>query len=326
MKYRYPKISNALTYQRIDDNSFEVVDHLTDNSFTFGINVVRYVRKLDGFTHPYKIPSALSKEEIHDIIKFLDEYDLVRHSDTMRVSFGTTLKTLWIPRRTLFLRLFAYVSNALLILSWLPVLIIGIAMFVNNIDAIEFEWLWAGYFIGLFCGMLFHELGHAFAGISYGARVFEMGVMVMYCIIPGAYVLLDRTPVKKRLQRIQINAAGVEMNFMLCGTFLVLGACFPSLGGMFLNAAICNGFIGALNLTFIKGLDGTAIVSDLLGVDNVIDRARKVVFSRKERRKIMCQGSGGYATVTMCYMLFVLQIALPVLLVTNILEVVSCFV
>ena len=116
------------------------------------------------------------------------------------------------------------------------------------------------------------------------------------------------------------------MNFMLCGAFLVLGACFPFLGGMFLNAAICNGFIGALNLTFIKGLDGTAIVSDLLGVDNVIDRARNVVFSRKERRKIMRQGSGGYATVTMCYMLFALQIALPVLLITNVLEVVSCFV
>ena len=93
-----------------------------------------------------------------------------------------------------------------------------------------------------------------------------------------------------------------------------------------INRSVRTEKFGALNLTFIKGLDGTAIVSDLLGVDNVIDRARNVVFSRKERRKVMRQGSGGYATVTMCYMLFALQIALPVLLITNVLEVVSCFV
>ena len=34
MKYKYPKISNTLSYKRIDEDSIEVVDHLTENRFT----------------------------------------------------------------------------------------------------------------------------------------------------------------------------------------------------------------------------------------------------------------------------------------------------
>jgi len=224
------------------------------------------------------------------------------------------------------LNVLAYLSNSLLLISWLPVLITGIVLFARNLEIIEFDLLWTGYFIGLICGVLFHEFGHAFAGISYGAKVFEMGVMLMYRILPGAYVLLDVSTVKKRLQRIQINAAGVEMNFLLCGIFLVLGVVNPLLGGMFLNAAICNAFLGALNLTFIKGLDGAAILSNLLGVDDIIDRARRIVFNREARKRVIRKGSSGYATVAVCYMLFALQIALPTLLITNVLEIISCFV
>lgn len=108
MKYKYPRISNTLSYKRVDKNSVEVVDHLTDNSFTFGIEVVRFVKKLDGYTHPYKIKSALNKTERDDIISFLKEYELTRVSDCINVSFGTKLRTLWIPKRSPWLRLFAF--------------------------------------------------------------------------------------------------------------------------------------------------------------------------------------------------------------------------
>ena len=67
-------------------------------------------------------------------------------------------------------------------------------------------------------------------------------------------------------------------------------------------------------------------MSDLIGIEDVIDRAKYIVTKRGARKRILRQGAGGYAAVTMCYMLVVLQIALPVLLVANILEVVACFV
>ena len=326
VRYKYPKISNALTYRRIDSNTVEIIDHINDQSFNFGIDAARYAKKLDGKTNPYVISTNLSFREIEFVLNDLEKYGLTRHSDTRRLSFGTRLKTLWIPKQSTFLRVVAYISNVILLSLWLPMLILGVVMFYNNIEQVGFDWLWAGFFIGLLCGALFHELGHAFAGIVYGARVFEMGVLLMYCILPGAYVLLDRSPVKNRLQRIQINAAGVEANFLLCGVFLLAGALIPSLGGMFMSAAACNAIIGAINLAFIKGLDGAAIVSDLIGIEDVIDRAKYIVTKRGARKRILRQGAGGYAAVTMCYMLVVLQIALPVLLVANILEVVACFV
>lgn len=326
MKYRFPKISNTLSYKRIDKDTVEVTDHLTDNSFDFGIEVARYIRKLDGRTHPYRIQSIFDKEEINDILNFLDENDLIRKSKTINVSFGTKLRTLWVPKRSVILMLLAYLLNLILMLSWIPVLIIGIKLFTDNLLYMEFNYIWTGYFIGLLCGMFFHELGHAFAGISYGARVFEMGVMVMYCILPGAYVLLDRSPVKKRYQRIQINAAGVEANFFLCGLFLIAGAVVPQLGGMFLNAAICNAFIGALNLTFIKGLDGSAVLSDLIGVESFVEKSHNVLISKRERRKLIKNGVSGYATLMVCFLISAIQIALPVLLITNVLEVITCFV
>lgn len=326
MKYKYPCISNTLSYRRIDTNSVEVIDHLTDNTFMLGIEITRYGRKLDGFTHPYKIPSVLNREERDEVLDFFDEYDLIRRSNNINISFGTKLKTLWIPKMTPILRAFAYISNALLLLSWFPVLICGIILFANKISYVNFDGLWIGYLIGLLFGLVCHELGHAFAAISYRARVFELGIMVMYCILPGAYVLMDRTVVKSRMQRIQIIAAGVETNFLLAGIFLIMGSIFPCFGGAFLNAAISNTFIGVFNLTFIKGLDGTSIMSELFGIDEIIGRAQKIVFNRRTRQRVIRHRKDGFAIVCMCYMLFVLQIALPILLITNILEVVSCFV
>ena len=107
MKYTYPKISNALTYKRIDRDTVEITDHLTDNSFTFDVESVRYMRQLTGYTHPYKIPTTFSRKDIHEILQFLNEYDLTRRSDIINVSFGTKLRTLWIPKRTVSLRLLA---------------------------------------------------------------------------------------------------------------------------------------------------------------------------------------------------------------------------
>lgn len=325
MKYSYPKISNTLTYQRMDDDTVEVVDHITDDRFAMDIDAVRFVRKLDGFTNPYKIPTVLSREEIDETLDFIKENDLVRYRDTMHLSFGNVLKTLWIPKRSLRLKRLACLTNFFLMLLWLPLPILGVVMFANNIKNVEFGGIWVGFFIGLIFGMVFHEFGHAFAGLAYGAAVFEMGVMLMYCVIPGAYVILNSNPVKNRMKRVQINAAGVEMNFLLFGAFLILGAVFPLMGGMFLCAAICNGMIGAINLTLLARLDGAAIMSDLLGVEDMIGWAKRILFNRKERRKLLRSGSGGVASVSLCYMLLALQLVWPIFLITNVLEVVACF-
>jgi len=325
MKYTYPKISNCLTYKRCDIDSVTVTDHITDEVYIMDLEEARYIKKLDGLTHPYDIETNLSEEEIDNLIDEMDNCCLLKESNTI-TSGGTSLRTIWEPKQTILFRLIAFLFNNLLLTSWLPVLVIGIFLFNRNLMFVEFDMAWIGYIIGLVPGIILHEFGHAFAGTAYGARVFEMGIMRMYYILPGAYVILDKKSVKNRLKRVQINAAGVEMNLLLSGLFLIMGALNGNLGGMFLIAAIQNAFLAVMNLTFIKGLDGMAILSELLGAEEIAENALKIIFSRKKKKELRAHGIAGKATVLTCYMISALQFGLPVLIVLNIMEVILCFV
>lgn len=325
MEYTYPKISNCLIYKKHDMYSVEVTDYFTDEVYLVELEEAKYMKKLDGKTHPYDIETNLTEEEIDCLIAELDNCGLLKESNKI-AGGGTAMRTIWEPKWTIKLRIIAFLCNNLLMILWLPVLIIGIIVFKNNWLSIDFEMTWLGNIIGLGFGIVLHEFGHAFAGASYGARVFEMGVLRMYYIIPGAYVILDDKTVKNRLKRVQINAAGVEMNLFLVGVFLILGAIFGNLGGMFLTAAIQNAFLAALNLTLIKGLDGMAIVSELLGIEDIIETATDVIINRGIRNELREYGTSGNATIAACYMVGAFQIALPLLLLLNVLEVVVCFV
>lgn len=325
MSYKYPKICNYLSYEQEDEKRVKVTDHITEEVYVFDVEEVRYIIMLDGKTNPYCIETYLSNVEIDALIEKLDEYGLLKESRLM-TSGGTTTLTLtefvWTPGK----KAFAKLCNNILIVSWLPIFVIGIIVFAKNFFGIEFRYEWLGYIIGLLSGMLFHELGHAFAGASYGAGVYELGVLVMYYLMPGAYVILDEKTVKNRLKRVQIMAAGIETNILLTGVFLILSVVFPALGGMFLVAAVQNVFLAFLNMTFIKGLDGMRVMSELLGIEDMVEKSMNVVFSRKRKRRIKEKGLQGRATVAVCYIVSAFQIALPVLFIANILEVIICIV
>lgn len=325
MKYKYPKISNYLVYKKYDLNTVEVTDYFTDEVYLVEQEEAKYMKKLDGKTHPYDIETKLSKEEIDNLISELGNCELLKESNKITEG-GTAMRAIWVPKWTIKLRVIAFLCNKLLMLCWLPVLIAGIMMFKNNLLSISFEMSWVGSIIGLVFGIALHEFGHAFAAASYGARVFEMGILRMYYIVPGAYVILDDKPVKSRMKRVQINAAGVEMNLLLVGIFLILGAIFGDFGGIFLMAAIQNGLLAVLNLTLIKGLDGMAIVSELLGIEDVAETAIDVIINRGTRDELREYGMSGSTIIAVCYMICAFRIALPLLLVLNVLEVVVCFV
>lgn len=327
MKYAYPKISNTLTYYRNGDGSVDVTEFLTENCYTFDPAAAAYMTKLDGHTHPYQIPSPLSSGERDELIRFLDGYEFIRWNNIHSICPGTRMRTLFIPKDSSLLWLFAYLSNALLLIAWLPTLILGIFLFSRRLGGMDFDWGLLGYVAGLLIGITAHEFGHAFAGIAYGAKIYEMGTMIMHFALPGAYVLMDCEPVRRKLRRVQINAAGVETNFLLCGLFLILGAAFPKLGGIFLDAALCNVFLGALNLSLLRGVDGQQILLELLGLEeNLLDRTFHLLLRKETRGQVLRPGSGGIALIAVCVILGVLQLVWPVLLISNILEVIACFV
>jgi len=326
MSFEYPKVSNCLVYKKHNEEFVEITDYLTDEVYYLEKEAAEYIKKLDGKTNPYHIETTLSENEIDDLVEELYECGLLKDSNKTVCGGGTVMRAIWEPKWTSTLKLVAYIFNSLLMLLWLPVLIAGIVVFRNNVDIIGSEMAWMGIVIGLAAGIILHEFGHAFAGASYGAKVFEMGLMTMWYVVPGAYVILDEKNVRKRMKRVQIYAAGVEVNLLLTGIFLILCAIFEDYGGMFLNAAIQNAFLAALNLTLIQGFDGMSIMSELLGTEDASTIAADVIFNSEKKKSLKKHGIAGSTTIAACYMLCAFRIALPVLLILNVLEVVVCFI
>ncbi len=121
-----------------------------------------------------------------------------------------------------------------------------------------------------------HELGHAYTCTRHGARVSTMGVAllvlfpVLYTDTSGAWRL------KRRRHRLQIGAAGMGVELALaCWATLAWGF-LPD--GMLRSAAFTLATTSwvltlAVNLNPLMRFDGYFLLSDLLDVPNLQDRA-----------------------------------------------------
>ncbi len=326
MKYKYPKLSNCLTFEKINAEQIRIIDYLTGKRYVISTETARFIKKLDGKTSPYQIKTTLSDKKINEIMVSLFENDLIRLNKIHKTS-DALMKTIWIPKSARKLSVVAEIWNKLLLYLWIPVLIIGLFVFNNNWLSINYDCniLW-GNILGLITGIVLHEFGHAMAAVSYKGKFFEMGVMLMYHILPAAYVFIDNSIVKKRMQRIQIFAAGIETNFLLSGLFLILASVFPQIGGNFFVAAINNMLLALINAMFINGLDGCAIMSELMSETDLIGKIKTVIKNKLVRKQMRKWGLSGHATIAVCYILAVFQISLISLVALNFLEVFLCFV
>ena len=321
---RYPMLNNWLVFSRKNQYEYDVHDCLYDEDFTMGVTIAAFARKLNGHRNPYSINMGLTKAEINHMLKQLREHDLLRYGRSLDAGSGAHY-TLWFIKRNPLLMEVARLWNCLLMLSWLPVFIFGVLFFIRDLPIINTECMWLGNILGIVFGALLHELGHAFAGPTYGARVFEIGIMIN-ALLPGAYVLMDSQSVKSKMKRIQIYAAGVESNALFAGVCLLIACAIPYAGAFLLNAAIGNIILALVNITFGGGLDGASILSELLGIENLVEDTKKVVLNRRIRRKLRSKGMPGYALIAVSVVVQILQITIPVIIGWNIVEAITCFV
>lgn len=323
---KYPMTNNWLSYRRISDYEYEVTDNLDDSVYTMGRTIAKFAKRLNGKMNPYHIDPSLSNKDVRSMLSELHKHDLLRSSRVLEASFGSFLYTIWIPRRTPFLRIFAFLMNNLLLLLWLPSLVFGTYVFIKNILVIDVEISLTGYLFGLLAGICAHELAHAFAGISYRAKVFEFGIGVQN-FMPCAYTLLESSNCKRQ-QRIQINAAGVEANLFITGVCLLLCAVLPRFSPLFYSAAIMNANLGVLNLLCLGGLDGMAILTDVIGTDVglFLKNATQIVCNKRRRAKLQKKGLWGHALILTSYIIVFSQIGFPLLLLLNIGGIISCFI
>ena len=137
---------------------------------------------------------------------------------------------------------------------------------------------------------------------------------------------MNENNIKKRMRRVQVSAAGIEMNLVLTAMFLILSARIEVLSGFFLGAAIQNVFLAFLNLTFINGFDGMTIISELLGIEGLVDKAKRITKSKIRKESLRSNGISGKAIIAVCYAFRGIQVALPLLFALNVVGVVSWFI
>lgn len=321
---RYPMLNNWLVFSRKNQYEYDVHDCLYDEDFSMGVTIAAFAKKLNGHRNPYSINAGLSKAEINHMLTELRENDLLRHGRYLDTGTGIYY-ALWFIKRNPLLMAVARLWNGLLMLSWMPVLVLGLLFFIRDLPITNSDCMWLGNILGIVFGALLHELGHAFAGLTYGAKVFEMGIMIN-ALLPGAYVLMDSKSVQSKMKRIQVYAAGVESNFLVAGVCLLIACAIPYCGAFLLSVAIGNIILALVNITFGGSLDGASILSELLGIEDLVEDTKKVVLNTRIRRKLRIKGMSGHALIAVSIVVQTLQITIPVIIAWNIAEVISCFV
>lgn len=322
----YPMLVNWAEIKKVNRDKAVVKDGFDGACYTLDGYTAWFASKLDGKTDPYKIDRRLSDDEVEELLDELDDMDLLRCRRVLVRDFPELYLTLWIPRESIAFRIAGFIFNKLLLLLWLPVFVISIFCFFNSSAAhISDEYMILGNIIGLIMGAAIHEFSHMFACLAYGGRVFEIGFFING-IFPGGYTLMNVLNIKKRMHRVQISAAGIESNFLLAGIVLFLVPCSGVLSGLFLQIAVVNIFLATLNLLMIDGVDGMAIIGELLGIDDLADKAKMIKKSKAKKRKIARKGITGKLTVAVCYIISVVKIAIPIVLILNVVELILCLI
>ncbi len=135
---------------------------------------------------------------------------------------------------------------------------------------------------------VFHELGHAYTAVRYGCRVPTMGVAMMV-MVPMLYSdTSDAWKLTSRRQRAAIGAAGMAVECALAAlaiftwNFLDDGVA-RSLVFIMATTSLMVGI--AINLSPFMRFDGYYVLSDLLGIPNLHERA--FAFGRWQLRRFL---------------------------------------
>jgi putative peptide zinc metalloprotease protein len=132
------------------------------------------------------------------------------------------------------------------------------------------------YGAALTCVKIVHELGHAYTATRYGCRVPAMGISLLV-MMPVLYT--DTTAawrLRSRRKRLAIDIAGVAAELMVASIATLCWVVLPEgslRSAAFVLATSSWAMSLAINLNPFMRYDGYYILSDLLGVPNLQNRA-----------------------------------------------------
>lgn len=153
-------------------------------------------------------------------------------------------------------------------------------------------WLFCGL---VMCSVSLHEIGHLIAGISYGYKIYDVGISLFGVLPTGAYVSHKDKKDAKKSEKIQFALAGVEMNALAAAVFTIAAVCSTANSLTLISAAVMNVIISAANLLPAGGLDGEFVLGAVCGLDNKLGETAKEWLSDKRlRRELLSYGKPGY--------------------------------
>lgn len=133
-------------------------------------------------------------------------------------------------------------------------------------------------FYVLYCVMVItHELAHGLACKHYGGSVNDMGVLLMYGVMPGAYCdTSDTYLIHQRQHKMAVQLAGVFVNIVSTAVLILL--CWYTSEAFFLRDGmlillVVYAWDTVENLIPLIKLDGYYALADWLGVRNLRERS-----------------------------------------------------
>lgn len=325
MKYnidgKYPMMANWLLVDKMDDGTYYVNNVLNGEMFEVGCDTYRFLYNLNGNRNPHKVARKFGVDA-DELMDYFAEHKLIRTDRrTLFAGEDAILYTVYIPAKYNTKSIIPKIYNCLLYTGFVPMLLFGLYKLMFTSCELNTDYIILGTILGTVIGMVMHEISHAMACLAYGGNFFEAGVM-WEKFYPGAYVAIDNFNVESKLKRVQIDAAGAEMNLMFTGIFVVLCTLIERINGLFFAAALTNGMLAVFNFMFIDGFDGCSIIGELIGLSGGVDSAKKIL--KKELKCNVRKFSANKKVVVLaCAIIIAYQILLPIAFINNILLIIG---
>lgn len=201
------------------------------------------------------------------------------------------------------------INAALPVVSAL-IFVIGVYLMKSSGADIGYNFSWWLYYGLLICSLALHEVGHLIAGLAYGYKISDTGILLLGIIPIGAYVAHEDKKDASRFKKAQFALAGVEMNLLIAGICLLIAMQNYSLSLVLVSVANINVVLAGINLLPASNLDGESALSAVFGVNSISDVAKKSLFNKRRRHKLLHSGFPGYA----CFCIFVITIISRVVL------------
>lgn len=177
------------------------------------------------------------------------------------------------------------------------ILTFAIGVYVTASKGAEsgYNFSWWLYYALIVLSLALHELGHLVAGLAYGYKISDTGILLLSIIPCGAYVAHENKKDATKAEKIQFALAGVEVNLLIAGICLLLATQSYQWSLTMFSVANVNIILAGINLLPASGLDGESALSAVFEVNSISEVAKKCLLNKKRRQKLLRSGFSGYA-------------------------------